>query len=164
MKHALRTTLRSCLLCAASLPTFASGISTGSTALSLVIGPECSLTALSITPGSNAQKTQVLTFNYKVRTASTGGHGQVLVKFSGSNTFPNGSKVVYQTSLTGPGIAVSGNASIANAMNNGVVVATFGNHTSSTRTGGTGTVEFSVTPTPPSSYGPLSVIPSISCQ
>ena len=64
----------------------------------------------------------------------------------------------FQTQLEGPGATLSG----SNAVTSGIVIARFGSQASSSRTGATGKVQFSVAPAVPS--GLLQPVLSISCQ
>lgn len=143
---------------------------TRATSLVVSVAPQCAVTFLSLSPGNSGPpgqtQTQTLTFNYKVRTATSGGHGQVVLQLSttGPKNFSNGSKVDYQTTLNGPGTPSSGSVSTTTAVNSGIVIATFGAQASSNKSGATGTVVYSVNPPPSSSFGPLNPGLSISCQ
>jgi len=96
------------------------------TTLAVTVAPACAVTILSVVPGPNAppgqQQTQTVTFNYKVRTATSNGNGNIVMSLttSGSRNFPNGSKVDYQTNITGPGTAKSGTVATTTALNSGI--------------------------------------------
>ena len=128
--------------------------SSGSTTLALVVAPQCSITIVS-------QSAQVLTFLYKIRTATQAGQGQITLHFSDSKNVPESSTLDYQTQTSGPGSAVSGSTPISTALTSGIVIARFGAHASSTRSGATGTVQYTV-----NSSLPVQLQPSlaISCQ
>lgn len=148
------------LLC--TLPIHAQ--SSHGTTLALTVAPECSIGIVSLSPGGT--NSQTVTFNYKLRTSGAGGQGQITLRFTAASptTDPNGSTVDFQTSLDGPGTASSGNAPAASALNSGIVIARFGPEAHSSRSGATGTVQFTFN-TPPGL--PLELLgPSfaISCQ
>ena len=139
------------------------------TSLIVNVAPQCAVTLVSLSPGISGPPgqtaRQTLNFTYKVRTAASGGHGQIVLSFtSGSKDFPNGSKVDYQTTLSGPGTPASGSVSTPNAVSSGIVVATFGTQASSNKSGATGTIVYTVNPPPSSSFGPLTPGLSIGCQ
>ena len=150
------------LLCGAS--THAQ--SSRSVALQVTIAPECAVGVVALvnqgSPGDAT--TQTLSFNYKVRTAASGGQGQILLRFAsiGSESYPKGGSVDYQTQLEGPGVPLSGSTTFSNAVTSGIVIARLGSQASSIRTGATGKVQFSVAPAVPS--GLLQPVLSISCQ
>lgn len=133
------------------------------------VSPQCAVTLVSLSPGiagpPGQTATQTLSFTYKVRTATSGGHGQIVLGFTApSKNFPNGSKVDYQTTLNGPGTPASGSVPTTNAVSAGIVVATFGTQASSSKAGALGTVRYTVNPPPSSSFGPLNPGLSMSCQ
>ena len=136
----------------------------GSTTLALVVAPQCEITIVSQSPGSPGTP-QVLTFLYKVRTATVGGQGQITLKFTtaDSNNLLQGAVVEYQTETSGPGTAMSGAIPTSNALVNGVAIMRFGAHASSIRGGATGTLRFTVTQ-PGSPSQALRPLLSISCQ
>ena len=110
-------------------------------------------------------KTQTLSFTYKVRTSASGGNGQITAQFTTTGkTYPKGSNLDYEVHLTGPGSAFSGSMPTANALHSPVVIASFGPNASSSRSGATGTFEFTVTPAPAPPYLPVQVALSIACQ
>ena len=152
--------LFSVLLCRLS----ARAQSSGSTTLALAVAPQCSVTIVAQSPsGLDSTTPQVLTFLYKVRTATIGGQGQITLHFTtaGSKNLPTGSTVDYQTQTSAPGTAISGSIPISDALVSGIVIAKFGAHAHSTRAGATGTVQFTGNPSPAE---PLQPSLSIRCQ
>jgi hypothetical protein len=118
------------------------GQSSRGTTLVLTVAPECSIGIVSVAPGG--PNSQIVTFNYKLRTADSGGQGQIMLRFtaSGTGNLPNGGTLDYQTSLAGPGTPSSGTAAFPDALNSGIVIARFGQQAHSTRAGAVGTVQF----------------------
>lgn len=144
----------SALLCA--LPAIAQ--SSRGTTLALTIAPECSIGIIALSPaGPNSQ---TVTFSYRLRTSGAGGQGQITMRFTAPG-LANGGNVDYQTALSGPGTPSSGTNLAASALTSGIVIARFGPEAHSSRTGATGTVQFTVNP--PAGL-PLQPSFSISCQ
>ena len=102
----------------------------GRTALAVVVRPECGVNIVSQVAGP--ENAQTVTFNYKLRTSAGGGKGQILLRVSGAGAME------YRTTLTGPGVALSGAADGGNA---GLVIAQFGPGAHTSRAGATGTVQ-----------------------
>jgi hypothetical protein len=122
----------------------------------LTVAPECSIGIVSVAPGPPTS--QVVTFNYKLRTADSGGQGQILLRFTSiAGNPPSGGTLDYQTSLAGPGTPSSGTIPTPDALNSGIVIARFGPQAHSTRAGAIGTVQFTVS-------DPLRPALSISCR
>ena len=139
--------------------------SSGSTTLTLTVLPQCSVTIISQSPsGSGSSASQVLTFLYKVRTATPGGQGEIVLRFPKSGDYPDDSNVNYQTQIEGPGTSSSGSTATSEAANAGIVIARFGSHASSTRAGATGTLQYTVNPTLSAPLQKLQPSLSISCR
>jgi hypothetical protein len=131
------------------------GQSSRGTTLVLTVAPECSIGIVSVAPGG--PNSQIVTFNYKLRTADTGG-GQIMLRFTSvAGNLPSGGTLDYQTSLAGPGTPSSGAVATPDALNTGIVIAHFGPQAHSTRAGAVGTVQFT-------SSDPLRPALSISCR
>jgi hypothetical protein len=132
--------------------------------LTLRVAPECSIGIVSVLPGSPNSRT--VTFNYKLRTAVTGGNGQITLRFTTASAanYSTASTVEYQTTLTGPGTPTSGTMPTATALNSGVVIAQFGAQAHSIRAGDIGTVQFTVNPPPELPFEPLRPSFSVSCH
>lgn len=127
------------------------GQSAGRTALAVVVGPECGLSV--VTQVQGAAGTETTTFQYKLRTSTVGGQGQIVLRLSGM-----GAGVVdYRTTLAGPGVAMAGRAA---AGSDGIVIAQFGTETHTSRAGATGTVQITADP---AGAAPRAML-QISCQ
>jgi hypothetical protein len=138
--------------------------STRGASLTLRVAPECSIGIVSVLPGS--PNGQIVTFNYKLRTAGAGGNGQITLRFTTASpaNYSAESTVEYQTTLTGPGTPSSSTIPTASALNSGIVIAQFGSQAHSSREGAIGTVQFTIAPPPEPPFGPLRPSFSMSCQ
>jgi len=127
------------------------GQGTGRTALAVVVRPECGLSV--VTQAQEAPGTETITFQYKLRTSTIGGQGQILMRLSGLGA----GMVEYRTTLAGPGVAMAGHVAAGIA---GIVIAEFGTETHTSRAGATGTVRITADP----AGGALRPVLQISCQ
>ena len=116
--------------------------------LALEVRSECALSVVSQAPTADGFLT--ITFNYRLRTSSPQGRGQITL------ITPATADIPFQTRLQGPGTPISGTASAATASGPGIVIAQFGAEANSLRNGATGSVQL------PVSTGPATL--SISCQ
>jgi len=134
------------------------------TALALTVAPECSIGIVS--QSATGPNSQIVTFNYKLRSAGAGGQGQITLRFTAAipANYADGSTVDYQTFLAGPGTASSGAIPAADALNSGIVIAQFGPEAHSSRSGATGTVQFTVNGPPGSPFEALAPVFFIGCR
>ncbi|MBI4907481.1 MAG: hypothetical protein HY820_27900 [Acidobacteria bacterium] len=129
-----------------------------STVLALTVAPECSIESQ---PASAFDSAQVLTFRYKIRTAATDGQGRIVLRLASSGDYPGEAKVEFQTQAGSPATPLANSRSLAEAVQTGIVIATFGPQASSAKQGTPGSVHIRVVGVPAGSLQP-SV--SISCR
>jgi hypothetical protein len=133
------------------------------TTLALTVKPECTIGTVSQSQAD--PNSEIVTFNYKIRTAGAGGQGRIMLRFTIASppNYPAGSKIEYQITLGGPGTPSSGVTTPEDILNSGIVVAQFGSEAHSSRAGDLGTVQLKLNP--PSAL-PFELQPSfsISCQ
>lgn len=127
------------------------------TTLSVVVGPEASITVSSptnlTTPGSFANYTGTTSFTYKIRT-STGGSIvlQPAAEIAGSG--PKLANLSYAPSVTAPGTAATPDAL---AVGSSSAVATFGANAHSALAGNSGSVSWSLVNDPSYATGTYTV-------
>ena len=138
------------LLFATGLPLHAEG--QGAAVLNVVVRPECAVEA---TPdsGIGSAGTPKISFRYRLRAGERG--GSIVVNLR-ANADAAGVQSSFQTTLQGPGTAVSGSAPTGTT----IVIAQFGPDERTTKSGAMGTVEF-VTPT---TFGTQKPELSIRCE
>ena len=137
------------------------------TSLRITVAPGCQGTVISLLPGLSGPpgqtSKQTLTFTYKIRT-SPAGQGQITVRFTAAQSYPNGSKIDYKTTLSGVGTALSGTIGTNAAVASGIPIVRFGGQVHTPISGITGKVEYTVNPSPPSTFGPLTPSLTVTCQ
>jgi hypothetical protein len=152
------------LLCCCALvcPFSVEAQSSRGTTLALTVKPECSIGTVSQSQADT--NSEIVTFNYKIRTAGAGGQGRITLRLTAASpaNYPAGSKFEYQIALDGAGTPTSGVATPEDILNSGIVIAQFGPQAHSTRAGDTGTVQLKLNP--PSPFGLLQPSISITCQ
>ncbi|MCC7497220.1 MAG: hypothetical protein IT160_06560 [Bryobacterales bacterium] len=146
---------------AASPAAFGQWAATGTTNISVTVGPEAAISVNSATPLTTGTTlfddyTGTTAFSYKVRTTKAGGSGsvtaQVLTDFSPGNgpsvqTPPTaGDTLSYGCTVAGPGTACSG--SITAQYQTDTNVATFGANAHSSKAGDSGSLAWVLTNDP----------------
>jgi hypothetical protein len=148
-------------LVAVSPAAFGQWATTGTTNITVAVGPEAAISVNSATPLTTGTTlfddyTGTTTFSYKIRTAQSGGSGsitaQVLTDFSPGNgpSVQNpptaGDTLSYGCTVAGPGTGCSG--SIAAQYQVDTSVATFGANARSSRAGDSGSLAWVLTNDP----------------